>query len=48
METPEGFALVLIEERRPAELDPATRQHIQDRLFASWMSARLGKANLDT
>src|SRR5262245_42606490 len=39
VETPEGFALVVVEERRPAELDVATRQRIQDRLFADWLSA---------
>src|SRR5205085_80677 len=35
--TPEGFALVVVEERRPAELDAATRQRIQDELFDAWL-----------
>ena len=48
VETPDGFALVRVEERRAAELDPATRQRSQDRLFADWLSARLGNAILDT
>ena len=45
--TPEGFTLVVIEERRPAELDPATRQGIQEKLFEGWMAAKVGKATLD-
>jgi hypothetical protein len=36
----------VVEERRAAELDAATRQRIQDMLFARWMSARLGEATL--
>jgi peptidylprolyl isomerase len=46
VETPQGLALVVVEERRAAELDAATRQRIQDMLFARWMSARLGEATL--
>ena len=46
VETPQGLALVVVEERRAAELDAATRQRIQDTLFARWMSARLGEATL--
>jgi parvulin-like peptidyl-prolyl isomerase len=45
--TPRGFALVLVEERRPAELDAATRQLIQDDLFRSWLAARLREARID-
>jgi parvulin-like peptidyl-prolyl isomerase len=45
--TPRGFALVLVEERRPAEPDDATRQHIQDDLFRSWLAARLHEAKID-
>jgi parvulin-like peptidyl-prolyl isomerase len=45
--TPRGFALVLVEERRPAELDGATRQCIQDELFADWLAARLREANIN-
>jgi hypothetical protein len=44
VEPPQGLALVMVEERRAAELDAATRQRIQDTLFARWMSARLGEA----
>ncbi|HEY7426918.1 MAG TPA: peptidylprolyl isomerase [Gemmataceae bacterium] len=46
VETPQGIALIVVEERRAAELDAATRQRIQDTLFARWMSARLGEATL--
>ena len=35
----DGFVLVLVEERRPAELDGATRQCIQDELFEGWLAA---------
>ena len=45
--TPEGLALVVVEERRPAELDAATRQGIQDELFDGWLAAKLGGATLD-
>ena len=45
--TPHGFALVLVEQRHPAELDPATRQRIQDELFAGWLAARLREAKSD-
>jgi hypothetical protein len=44
VETPQGLALVVVEERRPAELGPATRQRIQDTLFARWLSTRLAEA----
>jgi hypothetical protein len=39
--TARGFTLVVVEERRPAELDEATRQHIQDELFDAWLGERL-------
>jgi putative peptide maturation system protein len=45
--TPEGFALLLIEECRPAELDSATRQRIQDELFEGWLAARMKEASFD-
>jgi parvulin-like peptidyl-prolyl isomerase len=45
--TPHGFALVLVEQRHPAELDPATRHRIQDELFAGWLAARLREAKID-
>ena len=45
--TPQGFALVLIEERRQPELDPPTRQRIQDELFENWLATRLREAKLD-
>jgi parvulin-like peptidyl-prolyl isomerase len=43
--TPEGFALVVVEERRPAELDAATRQRIQDELFDAWLAGRAGASS---
>jgi parvulin-like peptidyl-prolyl isomerase len=45
--TAEGFALVVVEERRPAELDAATRKRIQDELFDSWLADRMKEASLD-
>jgi hypothetical protein len=45
--TPEGFALAVIEERRPAELDAAARQRIQDELFESWLAERMKEAVFD-
>ena len=45
--TPEGFALVVVEERRPAELDAATRQRIQDELFDAWLAGRMNQATFD-
>jgi len=48
VETPEGFALVAVEERRPAEPGPATRQRIQDKLFVTWLTARLAEATFET
>src|SRR5262249_35805222 len=44
---PYGFALVLVEQRHPAELDPTTRQRIQDELFAGWLAARLREVKID-
>jgi parvulin-like peptidyl-prolyl isomerase len=44
---PEGFALIVLEERRPAELDSATRQRIQDELFEGWLAARMKEATFD-
>jgi parvulin-like peptidyl-prolyl isomerase len=45
--TPQGFALVVIEECHPAKLDGATRQRIQDELFEGWLAARLREATLN-
>jgi len=45
--TPEGFTLVVVEERRPAELDAATRQRIQDELFDRWLADRMKEASFD-
>src|SRR5262245_41956784 len=45
--TPEGFALVVVEERAPAELDGATRQRIQDELFNAWLAGRMSQATFD-
>jgi putative peptide maturation system protein len=44
---PEGFALVVIEECRPAELDSATRQRIQDELFGGWLAGRMQQATFE-
>jgi putative peptide maturation system protein len=45
--TPQGFFLVLVEERRPPALDPATRQHIEDELFTAWLTERTREAKID-
>lgn len=45
--TPRGFILVLVEERRPAALDPATRQHIEAELFTAWLAERTRAAQID-
>ena len=45
--TPEGFALVVVEERRPAELDAATRQALEDELFNTWLAGRMSQATFD-
>src|SRR5438105_2378096 len=45
--TAEGFALVVVEERRPAELDGATRQALQDELFDAWLAGRMNQATFD-
>jgi hypothetical protein len=45
--TPKGFALVVVEERLPAELDGATRQRIQDELFDAWLGGRMNQATFD-
>jgi parvulin-like peptidyl-prolyl isomerase len=45
--TPEGFALVQIEERHEPVLGPAIRQRLQDELFEGWLAAQLGQATLD-
>ena len=44
---PQGFTLVLVEERQPPALDPATRQHIEDELFTAWVRERMREARLD-
>ncbi len=45
--TPQGFALVVIQELWPAKLDPATRQSIQNELFACWLADRMKEASVD-
>src|SRR5262249_6436493 len=45
--TPKGFALVVVEERRPAELNGATRQALQDELFDAWLAGRMNQATFD-
>jgi hypothetical protein len=47
VQTPQGFALILVEERRPAALDPATRQHIENELFAAWLAEHTREAKID-
>jgi hypothetical protein len=37
----------VVEERRPAELDAATRQAIQDELFDAWLAGRMSQATFD-
>jgi len=45
--TPKGFALVVVEERRPAELNPATRRQIEDELFGGWLAGRMKEATFE-
>ncbi len=45
--TPRGFALVLVEERRPAELDNPTRERIASELFDQWLAMCMNHAVLD-
>jgi hypothetical protein len=47
VETAKGFALVVVEERRPAELDGTTRQALQDELFDAWLAGRMNQATFD-
>jgi hypothetical protein len=45
--TAEGFALVVVEECRPAELDAATRNRLQNELFDRWLADRMKEARFD-
>jgi hypothetical protein len=45
--TPEGFALVVLEQCRPAELDAATRRGLQNELFEGWLADRMKEATFD-
>jgi putative peptide maturation system protein len=45
--TPEGFALVKVEARQPAELDVALRRRIEDELFEGWLAGRMKEAAFD-
>ncbi len=45
--TPEGFTLVMVEERQPPGLGPATWQHIEDELFTAWLAERTREAKID-
>jgi hypothetical protein len=45
--TPKGFALMVVEERLPAELDAATRQALQDELFNAWLAGRMNQATFE-
>jgi hypothetical protein len=42
--TPKGFVLAVVEEVRPAELDTATRRHIQDEMYQGWLTGRMREA----
>jgi hypothetical protein len=44
---PQGFALVVLEERSPAELDGATQQALEDELFNAWLAGRMSQATFD-
>jgi parvulin-like peptidyl-prolyl isomerase len=44
--TPRGFVLALVESRRPAELDAATRRAIADELFDGWLAEQMAGARL--
>jgi parvulin-like peptidyl-prolyl isomerase len=39
--TPHGLVLLVLDECRPAELDEATRQRIQEELFQGWLADRM-------
>jgi hypothetical protein len=45
--TPQGFVLVLVEEREPAKLDAAARQHIENELFTAWVTERMRSVKID-
>lgn len=45
--TPQGFALIVLEERRPAELSPALQESIQNELFAAWLADKMKEATFD-
>jgi hypothetical protein len=45
--TARDFTLAVVEERRPAELDTATRQLIRDELFEAWLAERLQRATFN-
>ena len=45
--TSQGFVLILVEERQPPALDPATRLHIENELFAAWVLDRIREARID-
>jgi hypothetical protein len=45
--TPQGFVLLVIEERQPAELDAETQQSIQNELFTTWLADRMKEATFD-
>ena len=47
VESPQGFLLVLVEERLPAALDAATRQQIENELFTNWLAERTSEARID-
>jgi parvulin-like peptidyl-prolyl isomerase len=46
--TARDFALAVIKERRPAELDKDTRRYIQNELFETWVGEQLKRATLPT
>lgn len=47
MASPQGFLLVLIEDRRLPELDSDTRQRIENELFNAWLVEHMREATSD-
>ena len=44
--TPQGFLLLLVEEVRPAELDPQTTAAIRQELFEAWLNEQLSNITI--
>ena len=45
-QTPDGFSVAQILNQRPARLDAATRQKIQQELFGAWLKSRRSQATV--